>query len=233
MMRAVLCLLFLVASNYAYSMEMADDPVLTMFKLDKLEQSGLGFGEDTTWDLQAWIGKDLDKLWFKTEGDVTDSHLEQAEAQLLYSRAIVATWDMQIGWRHDLKPSPSRDWLAIGFQGLAPYFFESEVHLFAANNGNVSLRAKLNHDMLLTQKLILTPEIEAEFYSKSDQEVGIGQGLSQTDLGLRLRYEISRKFAPYIGMQWTKQFSDTADFSRQSGEDVSDLQWVLGLRAWW
>jgi len=215
----------------SYGAGMNDDPLLTMVKIDQLEISDEG---DIGWDMQAWLGYDLNKLWFKTEGEHSDKEFEEAEAelQLLYSRAIAPYWDAQIGWRHDIKPTPNRDWLAIGLQGLAPYFFETDIALFIGESGNIGLRTKFEYELLLTQKLILGPEFEANIYSKNDHEVGLGSGLSDMSFGLRLRYEIKREFAPYIGVEWAKQFGNTADYTRDEGQSRSDTKWVMGLRAW-
>ena len=220
----------LVSPLYAVGME--DDPLLTLVKIDQLEKTDIGDDNDTAWQAQAWIGKDLNKLWFKTEGEIVDGDVEEAEFQLLYSRAIAPFWDAQIGWRHDVKPTPNRDWLTIGVQGLAPYFFETDVALFIGEKGNVGLRTQFEYEFLLTQRWILSPEIEANFFSKNDSDVAIGSGLSEVNVGLRLRYEIKREFAPYIGVEWTKNYGNTADYIAAEGGDSSELQWVLGLRAW-
>ena len=231
MFRVVTLLLYMMTGQ-VYAAGMVDDPVLTMVKIDQLEVTDIGDDNDLAWDAQAWVGKDLNKLWFKTEGEHIDSDTEEAEIQLLYSRAIASYWDAQIGWRHDIKPKPTRDWLAIGVQGLAPYFFETDIALFVGEGGNVGARAKLEYELLLTQKWILTPKFETNLYSKSDSDVGIGSGLADINLGLRLRYEVKREFAPYVGIEWDKRFGNTADFVRDEGEDVSDTRWVAGIRMW-
>lgn len=209
-----------------------DDPILTMLKIDQLEVTDVSDHNDAAWDAQAWIGQDLNKLWIKTEGERVDSDIDEAEIQLLYSHAIAPYWDAQIGWRHDIDPKPNRDWLVLGVQGVAPYFFETDIALFVGEGGMVGLRAEWEYELLFSQKWILTPEIEVNVLSKNDQDVGLGSGLSDIDLGLRLRYEIRREFAPYIGIEWNKQFGDTADFSRQESERSSDTKWVAGIRLW-
>ena len=209
-----------------------DDPLLTMLKIDQLEITDLGDSNDLAWEGQAWIGKDLNKLWFKTEGERVDSDVEEAEIQLLYSKAIAPYWDAQIGWRHDIKPKPNRDWLVLGVQGLAPYFFETDIALFIGENGMVGLRTEFEYELMLTQKWVLTPEIEANFFSKNDHDVGLGSGLSGVSLGLRLRYEIKREFAPYIGIEWGKRFGNSADLAREDEEPISNTKWVAGVRFW-
>ena len=231
-MRASLLLVGMIVSGELLAAGMADDPLLTMVNIDQLEITDVGDNNNTAWQAQAWLGKDLNKVWFKAEGEVVDNKLEEAEFQLLYSRAIAPYWDAQIGWRHDSKPTPNRDWLAIGVQGLAPYFFETDVALFVGEGGNVGLRTEFEYELLLSQKWILSPEIEANFFSKNDGDVQTGSGLSDLSAGLRLRYEIKREFAPYLGVEWKKSFGTTADYLREHGEDRSDVQWVLGIKAW-
>ncbi|OUR74006.1 copper resistance protein CopB [Methylophaga sp. 42_8_T64] len=231
-MKLISFMMALSLSNALYAGGMDDDPILTMVKIDQLEKTDIGNDNNTAWQAQAWLGKDLNKVWLKTEGEVVDNTLEEAEFQLLYSRAIAPYWDAQIGWRHDSKPTPNRDWLAIGVQGLAPYFFDTDVALFIGEGGNVGLRAEFEYELLLSQKWILSPEIEANFFSKNDEDVQTGSGLSGLSAGLRLRYEIKREFAPYLGVEWKKSFGTTADYLREHGEDRSDVQWVLGIKAW-
>lgn len=197
---------------------------------DKLEASD---SDTQHWEAQTYYGTDTDKLWLKTEGEREERHTEHAEVQALYSRAISPFFDAQIGLRHDLQPHPTRDWLVLGVQGLAPYFFETEATLFVGDEGRSALRLKAESDLLFTQRLILSPEIELNAYGDDDAELGIGSGLSDIEFGLRLRYEIRREFAPYIGAVWSHQFGDTADFTRAKGGDASDVQWVAGIRMWY
>jgi len=227
--KRIIVLLSIFATSVVFAAGVEDDPLLTMVKIDQLERSD---GDESIWKAQAWLGKDLNKLWIKTEGEVVDGDLEEAEFQFLYSRAIAPFWDMKIGWRHDSKPTPDRDWLAIGVQGLAPYFFESDIAFFVGEDGNIGLRTEFEYELLLSQKWILTPEVEANFFSKNDADVEIGSGLADMSFGLRLRYEIKREFAPYIGAEWKKHYGNTADYIEQEGEDDTDVQWVLGLKAW-
>jgi copper resistance protein B len=202
----------------------ADDPTLFSVRIDKLELRATDSGSNPkVWDTQAWIGKDLNKLWLKSEGEYKDGSTERAWLQTLYSRAISPFWDAQIGWRHDFRPRPTRDWFALGLQGLAPYFFEVETTLFARTAEDISLRLEAEYDLLFTQKLIL---------SKNDKKAGHGSGLSTLEAGLRLRYEIRREFAPYIGVNWDGQFGNTGDYAKDEGENRRDLQFVVGIRAW-
>ena len=209
-----------------------DDPLLTMVLIDQLEVRDAD--ESTPWVLngQAWVGKDLKKLWFKAEVEDAGSDIEEAELQALYSQAIAPFWDFQFGLRQDFQPNANRTWGVIGLQGLAPYFFEIDTALFIGESGHTALRLNVEYELLFTQRLILTPEIGVNFYGESDVEFGIGSGLSDVEAGLRLRYEIRREFAPYIGVNWNKSFGNTADFARNEGKKTDDLQWVIGVRAW-
>ncbi|MEL0587324.1 MAG: copper resistance protein B [Candidatus Thiodiazotropha sp. (ex. Lucinoma kazani)] len=210
----------------------ADDPLIYKVMVDKLEIRNTGGNDPLVLDADAWVGYDLNKFWFKTEVERVDGETEEAEVQFLYSRAVAPFWDVQAGWRRDLKPEPDRDFLALGFKGLAPYLFEVDAGVFIGESGQIGARIDAEYEYMLTQKLILSPEIEMNLYSKDDEEVGIGSGLSDMELGLRLRYEVLREFAPYIGVNWTKIFGQTADFASDEGEDTSDVQIVLGIRAW-
>ncbi|MGB5451301.1 MAG: copper resistance protein B [Sedimenticolaceae bacterium] len=209
-----------------------DDPILTKVLIDQLEMRVTDGPNPWVLDAQAWIGRDLNKLWFKTEVEVVDGNTEEAEIQALYSRAIAPYWDLQAGWRRDIRPTPSRDWFAIGVEGLAPYWFEVDAAAFVGEGGQLAGRLKAEYEWMFTQKWILSPEVEMNLYSKNDEAAGIGAGLSDMELGLRLRYEVRREFAPYIGVNWTGKFGNTADFARDEGEDTSDFQFVAGIRAW-
>ena len=210
----------------------ADDPLLYKVMIDKLEVRGTDGPDPLVLDADAWVGYDLHKFWFKTEVEVVDGRTEEAEVQFLYSRAVAPFWDFQAGWRRDIRPQPERDYLALKFKGLAPYLFDVDAGLFIGESGQVNARLDAEYEYLFTQKLILSPEIEMSIYSEDDEEVGIGSGLSEMELGLRLRYEIKRELAPYIGVNWTKKFGQTADYARDEGEETSDVQFVIGIRSW-
>jgi len=212
--------------------DMEDDPLLLTVILDQLEMRDVGGDNTLSWDGQGWLGRDLHKIWFKTDGERTAGSTDEAELQFLYSKVIARYWDFQLGVRHDFKPSPSRSWAAIGFKGLAPYFFDIDAAAFIGESGRTALRFEAEYELLFTQRLILTPDIEINLYGQNDPDAGIGAGLSDLEAGLRLRYEIRREFAPYIGVNWSRLFGDTADFARIAGEKSSETQLVIGLRAW-
>jgi copper resistance protein B len=209
-----------------------DNPLLGYLLVDHLE--AYNDDEDTVYALDArgWIGKDLDKFWLKTDVAYSDGETQEAEIQALYSRGLSAYWDVQMGLRHDERPTPSRDWVVLGMQGLAPYWFEVNTALFIGQSADVAARVQLEYELLFTQQLILTPEVTVDFYGQNDVETGTGAGLSQVNAGLRLRYEIRREFAPYLGVTWTRAFGNTADFLQNHAEEARDTQWVIGFRAW-
>lgn len=210
---------------------MPDDPLLFNVMVGELETDDSN-NDPLSWDAQAWIGKNLNKFWFKTEGEMINGDTEEVEVQALYSRAISPFWDFQAGVRHDAKPTPDQNWGVIGFQGLARYYFEIDTALFVGESGNTAFRFNAEYELLFTQRLILTPELEMNFYGKDIPGIGVGSGLSDLNLGLRLRYEIRREIAPYIGINWWKKYGNTADFSRIGGEPTNDTSVVAGIKFW-
>lgn len=185
-------------------------------------------------DGQGWFGTDKNKLWVKTEleYDFEEHRFEEAELQALWSRPISRYFDFQAGVRHDFEPDPSPTFGVIGVQGLAPYWFEVDGALFVSDDGDVSARFEAEYELLLTQRLILQPRAELNFAVQSVEDLGVGSGLSTAEAGLRLRYEFTRQFAPYVGVNWTRSVGETADFARADGEDPSALSFVAGLRFW-
>ena len=209
-----------------------DDPLLARVIIDQFEWRDSDEADPYVLEAQGWIGKDLHKLWIKTDVERVDGEAEEAEIQALYSRAIAPFWDVQVGVRQDLKPTPEREWGVIGIQGLAPYFFEIDAALFIGDSGDTAARLSAEYEWMFTQKVVLSPEVSVNFYGQNDMHRQTGSGLADAQAGLRLRYEIRREFAPYIGVNWTKSFGNTADFVREHGEPTSDTQWVAGVRAW-
>ena len=207
-----------------------DDPLLGMLIIDKL-QTSVGEAHSNSLEADAWIGKDFNKLRLKMEGDYKSSDEKSLELQALYSRSISAYWDVQLGVRWDAEPR-SREWAVLGIQGLAPYHFDIDAALFVGKEGRTAARIEAEYELLLTQKLILTPEIEANAYGKNDRELGIGSGLSDLQANLYLRYEVKREIAPYIGFEWKRTFGNTADYAQERGEDKNTTALVFGLRAW-
>jgi len=212
-------------------MAMNDAATIGMLLVDQFEWR-LGDGSNgPAWNAQGWYGTDYDKLWFKTEGQslggVTDGRVE-----LLWDRIFSRWWSWQVGLRNDFGNGPSRNWLAIGVEGLAPYFFNIEVTAYVGDAGRTAARLEVEYELLFTQRLILQPEFEVNVYGQDDPERQIGAGFSNLQLGLRLRYEVRREFAPYIGIAWERSLGKTADLVRASGEDPSLFQLVAGIRFW-
>ncbi len=210
---------------------MEDDPVLTKV-MGEVEMRSTNGDNPKVWNIDAWVGQDLNKLWIKAEGERVGSNTEQSELQLLYSKAVAPFWDLQFGVKKDFNPKPSRNWGVIAAKGLAPYLFEIDASLFIGESGQSAVRLDAEYEYMLSQKLIISPEIEINIFGKDDELTGTGKGLSTVEAGLRLRYEITREFAPYIGINWEKKYGNTADFSATEGENIEDTQLVVGVRFW-
>ena len=214
---------------------MNDNRILGHLLFNQLEGRTNGPDNEFRWDGEGWIGTDMNKLWVKSEGFVEHGKAKDGITEALYDRPIpfLRYFDAQAGVRYDLDSNPGRTWGAIGIEGLAPNFFEFAPTFYFSNGGRIAGRVVGSYDLLLTNRLILQPEIEMNFYSKGEPSRGIGSGLSELDAGLRLRYEISRKFAPYIGVAYNGKFGETADFTRAEGGFVNDVRFVFGIRVWY
>jgi copper resistance protein B len=211
---------------------MDDNPAFAHVLLEQFEDRTSGAEHAFRYDGQGWYGTDTDKLWVKSEGQVADrGRFEDGQHEILYDRAISTFFDLQAGLRLDADDGPTREWGAIGVQGLAPYFFDVEATAYFSDRG-AAARLKASYDLLITQLLILQPQAELNFYSDSDRARGVGSGLSDIDAGLRLRYEVSRKFAPYVGVSYQGKFGQAAAFIRQDHESTDDVRFAFGVRAW-
>jgi len=184
------------------------------------------------WEGEAWIGGDIHRFVLKTEGEGNEDDLEGGEVQALYSRAIAPFFDLQAGIRYDFEPTPNRTYAVLGVEGVAPYWFELDAALFLSDRGELQARAEGSYDLRLTQRLILEPRAELTFAAEDIPELGVGSGLSEGEYGLRLRYEIRRNFAPYVGVTFDQKYGEAADFAEAAGEDPSEGRVVIGLRAW-
>ena len=218
------------AAPYGPPMEGMD--VYTHVILNQLEGRFGAAGSSFRWSGEAWTGTDMNRLWLKSEGEVTDDRLEDGQQEIFYDRPISTYFDLQAGLRSDIDAAPGRTWAAFGIQGLMPYFFEVSATAYASSNGHYAAKLEGSYELLLTQRLILQPQVEANFYSKADPPRDLGSGLSDIDAGLRLRYEFSRKFAPYIGVTYAGKFGGTADIARAAGEHTDDVRFTVGVRAW-
>ena len=197
-----------------WPMPLMGDQRYGAFFLDRLEYGDSDEGETILWDAQVWYGGDYNKLWFETEGEGPTGESPEAELQALYHRPFSPFWSWQAGVRYDLRPDGEEDiaYAALGLQGLAPQWFET--------------------DLTLTQRLILQPRLELNVSGSDVPELGLGSGLTSTEAGLRLRYEIRRELAPYVGVRWERLHGDTRDLARSEGEPTSVTSFVVGLRAW-
>jgi len=209
-----------------------DTALNTYFLADKLEWQNGDDASTLAWDVSGWIGGDIDRLWLRSEGERSNGKTEDAEIQALWGHAISPWWDVVSGVRQDFKPGAPQTWAAFGLQGMALYNFEAEATAFLGENGQSAVRLEGDYDILLTNRLILQPTAELNVYGKNDPQRGLGSGLSNTEAGLRLRYEIRREFAPYIGVTWNRTYGNTASYAREEGEDRSEARLVLGVRLW-
>ncbi len=210
----------------------ADEMNFGMLLVDRFESVRTSGNTSLTYDLQGWYGRDYNRLVLKAEGDIDAGELEEARTELLWGHAIAPFWDTQLGVRQDSGVTPDRNWLAFGIQGLAPYWFELDVAGYVGDEGRTALRLDGEYDLLLAQRLILQPSLEADFYGKRDAERALGSGLSDLTAGVRLRYEIRREFAPYVGIEWASKFGGTADYARAAGLDTKETRAVAGVRFW-
>lgn len=191
-------------------------------------------GDDSyAWEGEAWVGGDLTRAVFKTRGEGVDGERpETAEVQALWSRAVSPYFDVQAGLRRDMGSGANRTWAVLGTEGLAPYWFEVQGAVFLSDHGELAARGEGSWDLRITQRLILQPRAELEAAARDSDALGLGAGLTRAEAGLRLRYEFSRRFAPYIGVAWERKLGETAAIARAAGEDVEGTRFVVGIRAW-
>jgi copper resistance protein B len=181
---------------------------------------------------KSWIGGDINRVWLRAEGESDDGDVEAAHVHVLYGRSVSRWWDMVAGLRQDFEPGPAQSWLAVGVQGLAPYWFEIEATGYIGPDARTQARFEVEYELLFTNRVILQPLIELEISGKNDPDRRIGAGLSSIETGLRLRYEFRRELAPYIGVTWHRKLFGTADFARAAGEDAGAGRLAIGLRTW-
>ena len=209
-----------------------DSERFSMLLLDRFEYRWRNGDDTRNWDAQAWFGGDYNKLWLKSEGEWAGGDAEEADIEVLYARRITPFWHLQAGVRHEARPRPSREQGVLALQGLAPYWFNVEASAFLGG-GNIYGRFEAEYDQLLTQRLILQPRVETNIAGSADEARGIGRGINNVELGLRLRCELRRELAPYIGLSWNRRVGDTADLARAAAAEVTERSVVIGLRAWY
>lgn len=217
-------------------MDMQDhmgSPRYVFVRVDKLESQDVDAGAAAVWDGRIGWGGDSDRVWLKSSGERIHGRAESLETGLLWSHAVARWWDGTLGLRQDGGEGPSRTWAAFGVQGLAPYFFETELTAFVGESGRTALRLGAEYEARLTNRLILQPSAGINVYGKDDPAAMVGSGLNDAEFGLRLRYEIRREIAPYAGVEWTRRFGDGADMARAAGDSASDVRALAGIRFWY
>ncbi|MGR9085817.1 MAG: copper resistance protein B [Gammaproteobacteria bacterium] len=212
--------------------KMADEEIFSALLVDRLESVSTGSQHSMTYDFQYGLGLTYDKALIRAEGDIADGAFQNARSELLWAHAADAYWDMHLGVRYDSGLGPDRGWIALGVQGLAPYWIYIEATVYVGEQGRTAFRIEAEYDVLLTQKLILQPRIEANFYGKRDAARALGHGLSDLVVGMRLRYEFWRELAPYIGVEWAGKFGDTADYLENSGIRSDETRAIAGVQFW-
>ena len=242
--RAAVVLACTVLSSLARAQEISpveDSPIRSYFLIDQLEgttarySGGSRSNDALRFNTTGWAGGDYNRLWVYTEGTKPRSgNLEGVDLQVLYGRLVAPFWDLQAGLRY-AKPvtgGPSRNYAVLGIQGLAPYRFEVQAAGFVSERGEISGRAEIEYELLLTQRWILQPRFSTNFAFKEVRELGIGSGVNDVEFGLRLRYEIEREFAPYVGVAWQNRYGASAQFARERGERLAGWNLVAGVRVW-
>ncbi|USI99167.1 copper resistance protein B [Xanthomonas prunicola] len=200
--------------------------------LDRMETSKTERGSGQAWESRAWIGGDINRLWLRSEGERHDGRTDPAALEAFYGHAISPWWDLLVGARQDIGAGDHRSWAAFGVQGLAPYKFETEATLSVGNGSRAALRLEGEYEVLLTNRLILQPRVEADIALTDDNRRGMSSGLKEAELGLRLRYEITRRFAPYIGWVHRRRFGDSAVRAAMADAPARDSHFVVGVRVW-
>ena len=221
-----------IAASPARGLHMHGGAPAGMLLIDQLEAFHGRDANGQSWEIQGWYGNDSNKLWLRSEGERSRGKLEDGNVEVLWNRNVATFWSTQLGVRHDFGEGPARSWAAFGIQGLAPYWFELEATGYAGAGGRTAARLRAEYELLFTQRLILQPEAEINLYGKNDPQRRIGRGISDVQFGLRLRYEIRRQFAPYVGVNWVRRVGTSADYARQDRQPVLDRQIVAGVRIW-
>ena len=210
----------------------------TFILADVLEYRPQGRESDFRWDIEGWHGGDFNRLWFKSEGEQNTAFKAEydIDAQLMYGRFIRKYYDFQVGLRAETQSYQGRNvtraHAVVGLEGLVPYRYDFESALFISQHGDISGRVSFTRDLLVTQRLILQPRFESNIAAQRVERFTMGRGLNNIEFGLRLRYEIRRKFGPYAGISFDRSFFGTADLVRQEGGDPGQIRFVVGLRMW-
>ena len=221
-----------IAASPAHELHMHGGAPASMLLIDQLEAFHGRDANGQSWEIQGWYGNDSDKLWLRSEGERSGGKLEDGNVEVLWNRNVATFWSAQLGVRRDFGEGPARSWAAFGIQGLAPYWFELEATGYAGAGGRTAARLRAEYELLFTKRRILQPEAEINLYGRNDPQRRVGRGISDVQFGLRLRYEIRRQFAPYVGVNWVRRVGSSADYARQDRQPVFDRQIVAGVRIW-
>ena len=209
-----------------------DDKVNHFLLFDQMEWHTGDNHSGVNWDVKGWIGKDKDRFEYRTEGLYEDDRVPTAQAHALYGRMIGRWWDLVAGVREDFRPADPQTWAAFGVQGLAPYWIEVEATAYLTSGWRNHYRLELEHELRITNRLFLQPQIEMEIYGTDDLDHGFGKGLSTVDTAIRLRYEFKREFAPYLGVSWRQKYFGTADAAEAAGDTTGGSRLAFGVRLW-
>jgi copper resistance protein B len=207
-----------------------DDPLNKLVLLDRFETQRADGGDLQRWDLSSWVGKSLTKLWIRTEGERQAGATTRAELEVLWGKGFARWWELLAGARTDLEPGATQNWAAVGVRGTTPYRIDLEATAYVGDGGRAALRVRTHYELLVTNRLILQPLAELNWYGQRDAGRGIGAGLADAEIGLRLRYEIKREVAPYVGLVTERKLGGTADLVRAAGRVPSDTRLVAGIR---
>jgi copper resistance protein B len=214
------------------NMEMNDNASHAMLLIDQLEYADGYDGHGAMWEAEAWYGNDNNKWWLRSEGESSQGQIEEGDIEVLWNHPLSAFWSTQLGIRHDLAVESQRNWAAIGLEGLSPYWVELEATAYASESGRLAARTRAEYTLRFTRRWVLQPEFELNLYSKDDPAPQVGRDISNAQLGLRLRYEMTRQFAPYVGVVWTRRFATTAHLAFDDQVPAFDRQFVIGIRMW-
>ena len=213
--------------------KMNGNPIITKLSVQSLEY-GFGSGANTlNWEqAQLQIGTDLNGLSIRSNGHTENGKVDEANLIVQYSRGISAFWDLQAGWKRDIRPQPHRDSAVFGLSGTAPYRFEVESYVGIGRGGNIEFYLDAEKELLITNRWMLAPQFSINAFSQKDPEVGIGSGVNETELALRLHYVWRKNLLPYIGIAYQQEYGETADLTRAEGDSTHNTQWVVGIQGW-
>ena len=228
-----------IAFNYpsvAWAMGKTDDPVLTK-TMGEIELLKEGEADVAEWEIDTWIGRDFQKFWIKTEGEYAredgESEVESAQVELLYSRTVSAYWDQQFGIRSDLEPDNGRHWLAFGYRGTAPSFWEIDANVYLGEESSTQLNVEIEKELMLTQRWVITPEIEFTINGKTNRDFAEGSGLDNVLLSIRLGYETNnRKRQPFLGFEGKQFWGATKNIRKTLGKDTDNFSVIAGIHFW-